>query len=93
MAFLFVAYPKCSTCKAAQRFLEDHQMDYALRDITRDVPTAAELDAWQQKSGLPLRAFFNTSGLRYRALGLKDSLADMPRQAQLALLASDGMLI
>ena len=90
---LFLCYPKCSTCKKAQTWLEDHGLDYQLRDIKTQNPTQEELRQWHAQSGLPLKRFFNTSGQQYRALGLKDRLPQMTQEEQLALLASDGMLV
>lgn len=90
---LFVCYPKCSTCKKAQAWLDERGVSYELRDIKADNPTAEELRAWHQASGLPLKRFFNTSGLQYKALGLKDKLPGMTEEEQLALLATDGMLV
>lgn len=90
---LIVCYPKCSTCQKAIRFLQEHQLDFEQRDIKADPPTAEELAAWQAQSGLPLKRFFNISGLQYRALGLKDRLAQMEEAEMLELLASDGMLV
>lgn len=90
---LFVCYPKCSTCQKAKRWLDEHQIPYTLRDIKEDCPTRAELAQWHQASGLPLRRFFNTSGMLYRDLGLKDKLASMSEEEQLDLLATDGMLV
>lgn len=90
---LFVCYPKCSTCQKARAFLDEHGAAYTLRDIKTENPTAEELRLWWEKSGLPLKRFFNTSGLQYKALGLKDRLPDMDEQAQLELLATDGMLV
>ena len=90
---LFLCYPKCSTCRKAQSWLDDHGISYELRDIKLNNPTAAELTDWYRKSGLPLKKFFNTSGLQYKALGLKDKLPDMSEAEQLALLATDGMLV
>lgn len=90
---LFVCYPKCSTCQKARTFLDEHGAAYTLRDIKTENPTAEELRCWWEKSGLPLKRFFNTSGLQYKALGLKDRLSDMDEQAQLDLLATDGMLV
>ena len=90
---LFVCYPKCSTCKKAQTWLEDQGLDYQLRDIKTQNPTQEELRQWHAQSGLPLKRFFNTSGQQYRALGLKDKLLHMTQEEQLALLASDGMLV
>ncbi len=90
---LFICYPKCTTCQRAKRFLDDRAIPYTLRDIKSDRPTYDELKAWQQKSGLPLKRFFNTSGLRYRALELKDRLPQMSEEEQMQLLATDGMLV
>ena len=90
---LFLCYPKCSTCQKAKAWLEERGISYDLRDIKQDNPTAEELTAWYRKSGLPLKKFFNTSGQQYRALGLKDKLPAMTEEEQLALLATDGMLV
>lgn len=90
---LFVEYPKCSTCQRAKKFLDDRGAAYMDRHIKEDRPTADELRAWWKASGLPLKKFFNTSGLQYKALGLKDKLPAMSEEEQLALLASDGMLV
>ncbi len=90
---LFICYPKCSTCAAAQHWLEEHRIGHTARDIKLDRPTPDELRSWISLSGLPLKRFFNTSGLSYRALSLKDKLPSMPEEAQLTLLASDGMLV
>lgn len=90
---LFLCYPKCSTCQKAIQFLDAHSIPYSLRDIKTHNPTYDELKAWQQKSGLPLKRFFNTSGLQYRALELKDRLPQMSEEDQLRLLATDGMLV
>lgn len=90
---LFVWYPKCSTCQKAKKWLDAHGKAAEPRDIKSQPPTAEELSAWQEKSGLPLKKFFNTSGQSYRALGLKDRLDTMDRAEQLALLAEDGMLV
>ena len=90
---LFLCYPKCTTCQKAQRFLDAHGAAYTLRDIKADRPTREELAAWHAQSGLPLRRFFNTSGLQYRALSLKDRLDGMSEAEQLDLLATDGMLV
>lgn len=90
---LFVCYPKCSTCQKAQRYLDDHGISYELRDIKLDQPTLAELKAWHARSGLPLKRFFNTSGLLYKNMELKDKLPGMAEEEQLALLATDGMLV
>lgn len=90
---LFVCYPACSTCKKAQLLLEELGKTYELRNIKQQNPTAEELHAWQEKSGLPLKRFFNTSGLIYKAQGLKEKLPDLSQAEQLALLATDGMLV
>ena len=90
---LFVCYPKCSTCQKAKAWLDERGISYELRDIKTDNPTAEELTLGYRKSGLPLKKFFNTSGLQYKALGLKDKLPDMSEAEQLALLATDGMLV
>ncbi len=90
---LFVYYPKCTTCQKAKKWLDQQGADYQARDIKEDNPTLEELTDWYRRSGLPLKRFFNTSGLQYRALGLKDKLAAMGEDEQLALLASDGMLV
>ena len=90
---LFLCYPKCSTCQKAKAWLDERGIFYDLRDIKLNNPTIEELTAWYQKSGLPLKKFFNTSGLQYKALGLKDKLPAMSEAEQLALLATDGMLV
>lgn len=90
---LFLCYPKCSTCQKAKAWLDQRGISYDLRDIKLHNPTAEELTAWYQKSGLPLKKFFNTSGLQYKALGLKDKLPEMSEADQLALLTTDGMLV
>lgn len=90
---LFLCYPKCSTCQKAKAWLDQRGISYDLWDIKLNNPTAEELTAWYQKSGLPLKKFFNTSGLQYKALGLKDKLPEMSEADQLALLATDGMLV
>lgn len=90
---LFIHYPKCSTCKKAKKWLDDRGLDYTERHIVEENPTAKELKAWHEKSGLPLKRFFNTSGMRYRELGLKDKLKDMSEEEQYELLATDGMLV
>ena len=90
---LFFCYPKCTTCQKAKAFLDSRGAAYDLRDIKLENPTADELRGLWKKSGLPLKKFFNTSGLQYKALGLKDKLPDMDEEAQLSLLASDGMLV
>ncbi len=90
---LVLCYPKCSTCQKAVQYLNDRGVAYDLRDIKQDNPTAEELRTWWQSSGLPLKKFFNTSGLQYKALGLKDKLPTMTEEEQLELLATDGMLV
>lgn len=90
---LFLHYPKCTTCQRARKWLDGQGAAYEARDIKEDNPMLEELTAWYRRSGLPLKKFFNTSGLQYRALGLKDRLPEMSEDEQLALLASDGMLV
>lgn len=90
---LFVCYPKCTTCQKAAKWLEEQGIEATVRDIKQDNPTEAELRAWHKLSGLPLKRFFNTSGLQYKALGLKDKLPAMSEDEQFALLATDGMLV
>ena len=90
---LFVEYPKCSTCQKARKWLEDNGVAFVSRHIREENPTEAELREWQKRSGLPLKRFFNTSGLRYKELQLKDRLLAMSEAEQFALLASDGMLV
>lgn len=90
---LFLWYPKCTTCQKAKKFLDERGVSYGARHIKEENPTADELRDWWQASGLPLKKFFNTSGLQYRALGLKDKLPGMSEEEQLELLASDGMLV
>ena len=90
---LFVCYPKCTTCQKAAKWLEEQGIEVTVRDIKQDNPTEAELRAWHKLSGLPLKRFFNTSGLQYKALGLKDKLPAMSEDEQFALLATDGMLV
>lgn len=90
---LFLCYPKCSTCRKAQKWLDEHDVDYDIRDIKTDNPDLAELELWHQASGLPLKKFFNTSGQLYRSLELSKRLPGMSDAEQYALLASDGMLV
>ena len=90
---LFIEYPKCSTCQKAKKWLDAHGIAYTDRHIKEENPTAEELRAWQAKSGQPLKKFFNTSGMLYRELGLKDKLPAMSEEEQIELLASDGMLV
>jgi len=91
--FNFICYPKCSTCMKAKKYLDDKGVAYELRDIKVQNPSAAELARWQSISGMPMRKFFNTSGLLYKSMGLKDKLPGMSEDEMLALLASDGMLV
>ena len=90
---LFLEYPPCSTCKKAKAWLDEHQITYAARHIKENNPTYEELREWYKRSGLPLKRFFNTSGLVYRSLGLTDKLPTMTEEDQLKLLATDGMLV
>lgn len=90
---IFICYPKCSTCRKAEKYLQEHNIEYTKRDIKTDNPTAGELCSWQKNSGLPLKKFFNTSGLQYKALGLKEKLPQLNEEEQLQLLAADGMLV
>ena len=93
MKVLFVQYPKCSTCKKAMKWLMEHGVEFEDRHIVENNPTAEELKEWHERSGLPLKRFFNTSGLLYKSLGLKDKLPEMSEEEQLRLLATDGMLV
>ena len=90
---LFICYDRCSTCKKAEAWLQVHGVLYEKRPIKEENPSAEELRFWQQKSGLPLRRFFNTSGLLYKELQLKDRLPGMGEEEMLSLLAADGMLV
>ena len=90
---LLLEYPPCSTCQKAKKWLDARGIAYTARHIKEDNPTYEELKAWHEKSGLPLKKFFNTSGLLYKSLGLKDKLPAMTEEEQLRLLATDGMLI
>ena len=89
----FICYPKCTTCQKARKWLDENQMEYTFRDIKIDNPTLEELSEWYKKSGLPLKKFFNTSGLLYKSLDLKNKLSAMSDSEMLQLLASDGMLV
>ncbi len=89
----FVCYPKCTTCQKAKKWLDDHNIAYTFRDIKTENPTLEELTAWYRKSGLPLKKFFNTSGLLYKSMELKTKLPAMSEDEMLALLATDGMLV
>lgn len=90
---LFICYPKCTTCQKAEKWLDANGLAHETRHIAEEKPTVDELRDWQQRSGLPLRRFFNTSGMLYRSLGLKDKLPTMSEEEQFALLATDGMLV
>ena len=90
---LFVEYPKCTTCQKAKKWLDDKGFEYEGRHIKEQNPTYEELKEWYDRSGLALKKFFNTSGLLYKSMGLKDKLADMSEDEQLRLLATDGMLV
>ena len=90
---LFICYPKCTTCQTAQKWLDGSGLRYELRDIKTANPTYEELADWHAKSGLPLKRFFNTSGLLYKSMELKDKLPTMSEEEQLRLLATDGMLV
>lgn len=90
---LFVQYPKCSTCKKAKAFLDDRGVEYKERHIVEENPSFDELKKWYKMSDYPLKRFFNTSGMRYREMGLKDKLPHMSEEEQLELLATDGMLV
>ena len=94
MSVMFIEYPKCSTCKKAKKWLDDHGVEYVDRHIVEDNPTAAELSEWHAMSGLPVRRFFNTSGMKYRELGIKAKLdVGMSDEECFELLATDGMLV
>ena len=90
---IFIWYPKCSTCKKAKKWLDDNGIKYTLRDIVLETPTEEELSKWVKESGLDIKKFFNTSGNKYRELGLKDKLDNMSFDEKVKLLSSDGMLI
>ena len=89
----FLCYPKCGTCQKARKWLDENIIEYTFRDIKTENPTLEELTEWYRLSGLPLRKFFNTSGLLYKSMGLKDKLPAMSEEEMLSLLASDGMLV
>ena len=89
----FICYLKCTTCKKAQKWLDENRISYEFRDIKEDNPSREELESWYGTSGQPLKKFFNTSGLQYKALQLKDKLPVMSEEEQLDLLATDGMLV
>ena len=90
---VFICYPKCTTCQKAKNWLESQGIAYTERNIAEENPTYAELKEWYKKSGLPLKRFFNTSGLVYKSMQLKDKLPEMSEEEQLKLLATDGMLV
>lgn len=89
----FICYPKCTTCQKAKRWLDDNKIEYELRDIKLENPTLQELTEWYNKSGLPLKRFFNTSGLLYKSLDLKNKIPTMTEDEMLRLLSTDGMLV
>ncbi len=89
----FICYPKCTTCQEAKKWLDDNKIQYELRDIKEDNPSFEELSAWYEISGLSLKKFFNTSGLLYKSMNLKDKLPTMSEEEQLNLLSTDGMLV
>lgn len=89
----FICYPKCTTCQKAKKFLDESGVSYELRDIKLENPTFVELSAWVEKSGLDVKKFFNTSGLLYKSMNLKEKLPAMSDEEKLELLASDGMLV
>ncbi|RUL48036.1 MULTISPECIES: arsenate reductase family protein [Lysinibacillus] len=93
MTLQLIQYPRCTTCKKAQKWLDEHDISYEAIHIVEQTPTKEELKSLWEKSGLPLKKFFNTSGMKYKSLGLKDKLSTMTEEEQLELLASDGMLI
>ena len=89
----FICYPKCTTCQRAKKWLDDNKIEYEQRDIKLDNPTLDELTEWYNKSGMPLKRFFNTSGLLYKSLDLKNKIPTMTEEEMLLLLSSDGMLV
>ena len=89
----FICYPKCTTCQKAKKWLDDNKIEYELRDIKEDNPSIEELTTWYKMSGLLLKKIFNTSGLLYKSMELKDKLPVMSEEEQLKLLATDGMLV
>ena len=90
---LFLCYTRCSTCKKARKWLDENGIEYTYREIKEENPTEKELRKWHKKSGLPLKRFFNTSGMQYKALNLKEKLPEMTEDEQFALLATDGLLV
>lgn len=93
MSLLFICYPKCTTCQKAEKWLKEKNADYSVRNIKEENPTEEELKLWYEKSGLDIKKFFNTSGLLYKELQLKDKLPDMFFEEKLKLLSTDGMLV
>ncbi len=89
----FICYPKCTTCKKAEKWLQENGIEYEVRNIKEDNPSADELTKWYKLSGLPIKKFFNTSGMLYRSMGLKDKLDSMSENEQIDLLSTDGMLV
>ncbi len=89
----FICYPKCTTCQRAKKWIDNNNVEYIFRDIKLENPTVAELTEWYKTSGLPLKKFFNTSGLLYKSLDLKNKLPTMTEEEQINLLATDGMLV
>lgn len=90
---LFIEYPKCTTCKKAKKWLDDNNFEYTDRNIKEENPTFDELKSWYEQSGFPLKKFFNTSGVLYKQMNLKDKLGEMSKEEQLKILSSDGMLV
>lgn len=90
---IFICYPKCSTCQKAKKWLDENRIEYTERHIVEENPTYEELKSWYTRSGLPLKKFFNTSGMLYKEMQLKDKLPDMSEEEQLRLLATNGMLV
>ncbi|MDD4283149.1 MAG: arsenate reductase family protein [Bacilli bacterium] len=93
MRYLFLGYPRCSTSKKAEKYLKDNKIDYNFRNIAVNNPQVSELTSWIKKSNLPIKRFFNTSGLIYKELNLKDKLSEMTEEEQIKLLSTNGMLI
>lgn len=93
MSNLFIEYPRCTTCKKAKKWLEENNITFQQRDIVGNKPSKDELKKWYEKSGLPIKKFFNTSGVLYKEMGLKDKLSDMTEDEQLTLLSTDGKLV
>lgn len=90
---LFICYPRCTTCKKAQKWLDDNLIEYEIRNITMENPTYDELKSWHEKSKLPIKRFFNTSGKLYKDLNIKDRLKELSEDEQIKLLSTDGMLV